>query len=191
MRCRFLWEAFPRDYTNGMPSDTPGSILFEALIVPHRSLSARGRRWLVLVLAGMCALVGLRFWFLGAWPVIAFSGLEGLAVIFMIHLNHRRARASELVMLSADTLKVVRTSPSGERTEDTLSSAWLNVTLEERDGRVPRLLLGVRDRRIEVGAALGEAEKRDLAEALRATLYRARNPVFDGGPTLLPPDPST
>ena len=166
-----------------------GSILFEALIVPHRSLTATGRRWLVVALVGMCALVGLRFWFLGAWPVIAFSSVEAAAAVFLIHLNHRRARASELVMLSTDTLTVVRTSPSGERTQVALSSAWLNVRLEERDGRVPRLLLGLRDQRIEVGAALGEVAKRDLAEALRAALHRARNPVFDGGFTL-PPDPS-
>jgi len=173
-----------------MQSDTPGSTLFEALIVPHRSLSASGRRWLVLALAGTCVLVGLRFWFLGAWPVVAFSGLEVAAVILLIQLNHRRAQASELVMLRADRLTVVRTSPSGERTEVALSSAWLNVRLEERDGRVPRLLLGLRDRWIEVGSALGEFEKRDLAEALRAALHRARNPVFEVG-LRLPPDPST
>lgn len=180
---------FPGDYTNRMPSNTPGSILFEALIVPHRSLSSAGRRGLAVALAGMCALVGLRFWFLGAWPVIVFSGLEGAAVVFLIYLNHRRARASELVMLSADTLTVVRTSPSGERMQVALSSAWLNVRMEEREGRVPRLLVGVRNQRIEIGAALGEVAKRELADALRAALHRARNPLFDGG-LMLPPDPS-
>ena len=55
-----------RDYTMTMTSDMPGTILFEALIVPHRSLSAAGRRWLMLAMAGLCGLVGLRFWFLGA-----------------------------------------------------------------------------------------------------------------------------
>ena len=189
MLCRFLRDALPGDYTKRMPSDTSDPILFEALIVPHRSLSATGRRWLVVALVGMCAFVGLRFWFLGAWPVIAFSGLEAAAVVFLIHLNHRRARASELVMLSADTLTVVRTSASGEQTRVTLSSAWLNVRLEERDGRVPRLLVGLRDQRIEVGTALGEVAKRDLADALRAALHRARNPVFDEG-VRLPLDPS-
>ena len=32
---------------------------------------------------------------------------------------------------------------------------------------------------MEVGAELGEAEKRDLAEALNLALHRHRNPVFD------------
>ena len=65
------------------------------------------------------------------------------------------------------------------RSETTLSSAWLNVLLEEANGKVPRLLLGVRTQRVEVGAAWGEAEKRALAAALREALHEARNPVFD------------
>lgn len=174
----FLRLVLQPDYTMTMTSDMPGTILFEALIVPHRSLSAAGRRWLMLAMAGLCGLVGLRFWFLGAWPVIGFCGLEGAAAIVLIDLNARRARGRELVMLSADTLRVVRTAPSGKRSETTLSSAWLNVVLEEANGKVPRLLLGVRAQRVEVGAALGEAEKRDLAAALRDALHRARNPVF-------------
>lgn len=192
MRWRFLqWVSQP-DYTMRMPSDMPGSVLFEALIVPHRSLSASGRRRLMLAMVGMCGLVALRFWSLGAWPVIGFCGLEGAVAVFLIHLNHRRAKATELVMLYSDTLRVVRTTPSGQRSEVKLSSAWLNVVLEETNGRVPRLLLGLRDRRVEVGAALGEAEKRELAAALCDALYRARNPVFDRPDPVTPRlDPST
>ena len=192
MRGRFLRLVSQPDYTMRMSSDMPGSILFEALIVPHRSLSAAGLRWLMLAMAGLCGLIGLRFWFLGAWPVIGFCGLEGAAALFLFDLNQRRAKATELVMLSSDTLRVVRTTPSGQRSEVTLSSAWMNILLEESNGRVPRLLLGLRDRRVEVGAALGEAEKRDLAAALRDALYRARNPVFAPSESATsPPDPST
>jgi uncharacterized membrane protein len=36
-----------------------------------------------------------------------------------------------------------------------------------------------RGQRIEVGSALGEPEKRDLAEALAAAVHRLKNPVFD------------
>jgi len=187
MRWPFLQLDLLPVYTMTMPSDMPGAILFEALIVPHRSLSAAGCRWLMLTMAGLCGLIALRFWFLGAWPVVGFCGLEGAAAVCLINLNARRARGSELVMLSAASLRVVRTTPSGERSETTLSSAWLNVRLEEADGKIPRLLLGVRAQRVEVGAALGEAEKRGLAVALRDALHQARNPVFDHDNTMLPP----
>jgi hypothetical protein len=44
---------------------------------------------------------------------------------------------------------------------------------------VPGLWLGTRGEREEVGNCLGEAAKRDLAQALQEALYRLRNPRFD------------
>lgn len=169
----------PSDYTMPMSSDMPDTVLFEASIVPHCSLSAAGRRRLMLAMAGVCGLVALRFWFLGAWPIVGFCGLEGALAIVLIHLNGRRAKACELVMLTTDSVRIVRTEPSGRRSDMALSSAWLTVALDEQPGRVPRLYVGLRASWHEIGAALGEAEKRDLAAALRAALHRARNPVFD------------
>jgi uncharacterized membrane protein len=152
--------------------------LFEALILPHRSLSRSGLRWLILLLSGLCGLTALRFWLLGAWPVAAFSILEvGLAVV-LLRINARGARASEMILLTGRALRVVRTSAGGRRQERTLAPTWLNVVLEETPGRVPRLVLTARDVREEIGASLGEAERRDLAEALKEALYRARNPRF-------------
>ncbi len=158
---------------------TNGAILFEALIVPHRSLSVRGRRRLMLALAALCASVGVRFWLIGAWPVIAFCALEVAGAIFLLHLNGRRAHASELVLLSDQRLRVIRTTSGGKRSEIEMPSAWLNVVMEESAGRVPRLLLGQRGRLVEVGASLGEDAKRDLATALRDVLHQFRNPRFD------------
>jgi uncharacterized membrane protein len=149
------------------------------LIIPHRSLTKRGLSWVVGALAGLALLIGVRFWMLGAWPVLPFGVLEVGLVLIMLRVNSRQARGSELILLSETELRIVRTEPSGQRREKVLPSAWLSVSLHERDGRVPRLLLhryGVGE---EVGRALGEAEKRDLAASLSRALHRARNPVFD------------
>lgn len=153
--------------------------MFEAVIVPHRSLSRRGLRRLQAVIIGLCCLTALRFWLLGAWPVLAFSFVEIGFAVFLLHLNARRARASEMVLLGEDSLRVVRTDMHGRRQERSMSSAWLNVVMQEAPGRVPKLLLVARGAQEEIGAVLGEREKRDLAEALRSALYDARNPRFD------------
>ena len=84
-----------------------------------------------------------------------------------------------MLLLSDEGLRVVRTDMAGRRVERRLQSAWLRAGLEERPGRVPALWLSDRGGRMEVGAELGEAEKRDLAAALAAALHRHRNPVFD------------
>jgi uncharacterized membrane protein len=153
--------------------------VFEALIVPHRSLSARGVRRLVAFVALLCGLTGLRFWLLGAWPVAAFAVVEVGLAAFLIHLNARRARARELLLLTEAGMRVVRTDMDGRRVERLLPAAWLSATLEERPGRVPALWLVAPGTREEVARALGEDEKRDLADALTEALHRFRNPLFD------------
>lgn len=152
--------------------------LFEAVIVPHRSLSPRGLRLLIGLICVLCALTAFRFWLLGAWPVIGFSAVEvGLAVLLLL-VNARRARASEMILLTDRTLRVVRTTAAGRREERELPAGWLNVTLQEIPGRVPRLVVVARGVCEEIGATLGEAERRDLARALREVLHEARNPRF-------------
>lgn len=165
-----------------MPDQGTGpadALLFEAVIVPHRSLTPRGLRLLLAAIALACLLTGLRFWLLGAWPVIVFSVIEvGLAAV-LLWLNAHQARGSELVLLSERTVRIVRTRPDGRREERSLPAAWLNVVLEEAPGRIPRLLLSVRQQREEIGTVLGEAPKRELAQSLRVALHQARNPRFD------------
>ena len=153
--------------------------VFEAVIVPHRSLTLRGLVILIVVLATLCGLVGLRFWLVGAWPVACFGVVEiGLAA-FLLLLNARRAHASELLILSEHALRIVRTDRRGQRNESVLPVGWLNTLLEELPGRVPRLLLVAHGVREEVAKSLGEAEKRDLSAALAQALHQLRNPRFD------------
>jgi uncharacterized membrane protein len=153
--------------------------LFHAVIVPHRSLSPAGLRWLLISIGVMCVASAGVFVKMGAWPVGGFAGLELLLAAWLLRLNAQAVRGSELVLLTQGGLRVVRTDPRGRRRELNLSSTWLNLSLEERPGRVPALMLTARGIRVEIGRALGEAAKRDLAEALGAALHQLRNPRFD------------
>jgi uncharacterized membrane protein len=159
-----------------MDNDTT---VFEAVIVPYRSLSTRGLVFVMTAIALACALIMLRFWLLGAWPVAAFGAIEVGLAVFLLWLNASRARSSELVLLSEQTLRIVRTDRHGRRRERVLPIGWLNAVLEEPPGKVPRLLLVARDVREEIATALGEEEKRDLWAALRQALERVRRPNFD------------
>jgi len=157
----------------------PRAYLFEAIIVPHRSLSRRGLLLLSLAVFALSGVLAVRFWFIGAWPVTGFSVVEVGLFVFLLRLNVQHARQSELLLLSEDRLRIVRTDWRGRREERSLASAWLRVRLEDRPGRVPRLVVIARPEEAEIAATLGEAEKRDLAAALAAALARSRQPVFD------------
>ncbi len=152
---------------------------FEAVIVPHRSLSRRGMSVLVGALCTISFATSTLFWLLGAWPIIGFNGGEIALALAMLRLNARARRAREIVVLEAGTLRITRIDRNGRRAERVLATAWLNAVLHESPGRIPSLWLVARGEREEIARALGEAEKRDLAQALRGALHRARHPVFD------------
>lgn len=138
-----------------------------------------GMRYLVGFILFVSSMVSAGLWFLGAWPVIGFNVVEISLAVVLLRQNARRRRSVERLILSAAGLQIVRTDPAGRQWERRLQAGWLQAVLEERPGRTPALLLIDRGRQQEVGADLGEAEKRDLADALRAALHRQRHPVFD------------
>ncbi len=171
-----------------------GTVEFEAVIVPHRSLGRRGLRWLAGFLGLLSGAVALGLWLVGAWPVIGFTGLEITLAIWLLRRHALGARAMEMLILSNQGLTVVSVDPSGRRSERVLASGWLRAELEERHGRAPALVLRSTGVAIEVATSLGEDEKRALSTALRDALERQRHPVFDN-PQLReissPSDPST
>ena len=152
---------------------------FEAVITPHRSLGQAGLQRLVAFILLLSAIISTGLWFAGAWPVVGFNGAEVALAVFLLRRNALERRTVERLLLSAQGLRVVRTDGRGRTTERSMQGGWLNAVLQERPGRTPALLIVERGRQFEVGRDLGEAEKRDLAEALRGALYRQRNPVFE------------
>ncbi len=154
-------------------------VLFQATIVPRRSLSRRGA-WAVVGLFALAGIGGaLRFALMGLWPVLAFMALEAVLAAILVWMHVRAGRAAEMLILEPNYLCVLRHDARGRRSERRLPTAWLNPRLEEEPGRVPRLVLTAHGVREEVGAVLGEAEKRDLAAALARALRRMREPRFD------------
>ncbi len=137
----------------------------------------------LLVLSGM---VALRLVLLRAWPVVAFSVLESPLVGLLLFINLRRARASELILLDAGALTVIRTDVKGRRKQLTLPCAWLRIHLE-MDRGIPHVMLNSNGRDCEIGAFLHEPCKLSLFGALESALYRVRNPSFDN-PQLRMPD---
>ena len=159
-----------------MPSEP---CFFEAVIVPHRSLSVGGMRLLIAALVTLsCVTTGV-FWYLGAWPIAGFNGVEITLAIVLLRYNARAVRANEVILLSDTTLRIIQTQQDGARTETMVPPAWLHVDLQERPGRVSGLWLVARGVRVEVARSLGQDEKTDLAQALRSALERWRHPLFD------------
>ncbi len=163
----------------------PEAPRFEAIITPHRSLGPVGLRNLIAFLLILSAIISTGLWFAGAWPVIGFNGAEITLAIVLLRRNAKERRSVERLVLDDAGFVILRTDQKGRSWRRRLDTAWLNAVLEERPGRSPLLLLVNRGHRHEVGADLGEDEKRDLARALRSAFHRERHPIFDN-PQLRP-----
>ncbi len=150
--------------------------LFEAVIVPHRSLSRRG---LVVLIAVLCVLSGgiaLGAAAVGAWPVSGFAGAEVGAAAVLLLLSGRRSTAVQMLMLSTSEFRIVRIDGRRRSTERRLPAGWLAVSIRRRPGRVPALIVSTHGIEEEIAEALGEAQKLDLARALQESLDEMRQP---------------
>jgi uncharacterized membrane protein len=152
--------------------------IFEAFIVPHRSLTRKGSLVVVAAMMALTSAVATRSWLLGAWPVAAFSLLEGPLIVLLLVINLRRARASELIMLNLQEFTVIQTDSVGLHKKISLPSAWLRVDLTV-DRQSSRVMLRSGGHGCEVGSFLHDPDKLSLFEALRDALHRVRNPRFD------------
>lgn len=151
--------------------------VFEALVVPHRSVTGKGIATLLAVLTLFSAGVALRLWFFRAPLAVAFVLFEIPMVAALLWANMRHARASELVTLTLDELSVVRSDWRGRKTRRSLPTAWLRVDLEDDKG-TRHLVARSHGQGFEIGSFLHDSDKYALSQALRRALWDVKNPRF-------------
>ncbi len=161
--------ATPRWERVADPPAARGPALMDALLTPHRSLSARAFLLVMCVFSGMNVLVAM-FWALqGAWPVLGFLVLDVALLTFAFRVNFRSGRMFERVRIDVDVVHVTRQPVRGRASHWVVNPSWARV--EDRPDTV-RIAAG--DRAVHVGAFLSPPERGELAIALRAALLRAR-----------------
>ena len=79
-----------RDNPDLAAADRP---LYAAVLRPHRSLSPRGFRRLMVAVGCVSTFASLPFFLSGAWPIIGFFGLDVLGLWLAFRWSYRTARA--------------------------------------------------------------------------------------------------
>ena len=154
------------------PPDEP--VLFDAVLFPHRSLSAAGFWLLMGTVSGVSFAAGMMFVMMGAWPVFGFFGLDVLLLAWCFHRSYRQARLYETVRLTERSLTVRRVDPGGEAITWTFQPHWLRVEIDDPPQHESQLTLASHGRRLTIGSFLAPEEKADLARALRTALQGVR-----------------
>ncbi len=153
----------------------PARLYFDAVLTPHRSLSAAGFRVLMACLCGVSATAGTAFLMAGAWPVFGFFGFDVLLVYVAFRLSYRAARLRETVRLDDRELVVRRLAPDGGAREWRFQAYWLRVQFDHHPARHDSALtLTSHGRSLVIGAFLAPHERKSLAQSLRQALERQR-----------------
>ncbi len=128
---------------------------------------------------GFSFICGMFFFWLGAWPVIGFLGLDVVLVYWAFRANYRAAAAFEQVTVTPSELRLRRVSHRGEVAEWTLNPLWTKLDRETNEEfGLLKLFLVSRGRKFSVAGFLSPGERESFASALSAALGEARR-----GPT--------
>lgn len=161
----------------------PDETLYRATLWPHRSLTRRQARAVVIGVGCFTTAVSIPFFVMGAWPIVGFLGLDVVALWLAFAVSFRSARAHEDLEVTPFDLMVRKVSAAGRQREWRFNPLW--VRLEKREHEefgLLRLLLASRGRRLEIGHFLGPDARADVARDLSRALAEARRgPRFDAG----------
>lgn len=149
--------------------------LFAAELTPHRSLSPRGMRIVIALVAALAALPGIIFFSMGAWPVVGFMGLDVLAIAWAMSVSMRKGRARQVVTLWAERLAVLSVDGKGAEALRNFNPHTVRL-LVDRDFNERTTALRLRSGRdeVELGAFLSLDERSSFAKAFGTALRKAR-----------------
>jgi uncharacterized membrane protein len=157
-------------------SESPRRLLFQAHLKPHRSLSRRAFRRVMIGVTLFSLTVSAVTFYAGAWPVFGFMGLDIALVYFALRISYRRGLVTETLELDEHALTVERTDPRGDSRRWQLQPAWLKVELAEPILPQTPVMLRSHGQSLPIGVFLHPKQRREIARDLRNALARWRRP---------------
>ena len=152
--------------------------IFAAVITPHRSLGHVGFLVLMVAFGAVSFVTGMLFMITGAWPVLAFFGLDAVLLYWAFRLNYSHARAYEEVAVTCSRLTVRKVSYRGRVREWVLNPLWVKLDkVAHEDFGIERLLLVSRGKQLTIASFLSPNEKASFAAELGNALSEARRGV--------------
>lgn len=149
--------------------------LYQFELVSHRSLGRAGFKLLMAVVILINLVVGGTFYALGAWPVLAFCGLDVALIYWAFKANYWAGHLRETIELSPAIMTVTRFHPSGTSERFEFNPYWVRVRLtEQADGR-NILKLASHGQELKFAHFLSDDERRDFADSLTGALLSARS----------------
>jgi uncharacterized membrane protein len=155
----------------GIVTDT---VLFNTTLRPNPPMSAVALRAVVIAVAGVNLAFAIWFVSHGAWPVTPFMGADVALLGCALHVSRVAARRREELRVTRSSLSLDRVPPRGRPTHIEFNPYWVRVELEEPNSSASRLTLRSHGRVEQIGSFLAPAERRSVAQSLKAAIWKAR-----------------
>ncbi len=158
----------------------PGNSPTEELhLWPHQSLPPRGFVWFVsvtiaLIMLPLAMLVGS----VALWGLLPFLLLTIWGIWAALKRSWRDRQITEVLTLSEDRARLVRTNPRGPAQSWESNRYWVSANIHRTGGPVPNYVtLRGNGREVEIGAFLSEDERLSLYDELQRVLsVQGRSP---------------
>ncbi|MTI11153.1 DUF2244 domain-containing protein [Curvivirga aplysinae] len=149
-------------------------VYLDVKLRPHRSLSPRGFRNLLLFIAIILFFISFAFFLIGAWPILGFAGLDFILLYYAFKVNMNEARRLEHIRLTSQGLEIRRVSPKGEEKVTSIEPNWLQVAAIKRRGKSSAVRLRSHGKDIFVGSFLGPKACKKLADDIQQAVDEYR-----------------
>lgn len=153
----------------------PDALLFDALLVPHRSLGRTGFAILMATMVLAFLFVGIVSIAHNQWPVAGFFGLDVIGLYVAFRLSYRSARAREEVRLSRACLDIRQIAPSGRAREMRFNPFFARFRVD-RDPAIGVTAMAVtgQGQHVGIGSFLNPPDRESFSSAFAVALAEAR-----------------
>lgn len=141
-------------------------------LYPHRSLTVRQFKRMMVIVAIISAFSALRFLMIGAWPVAFFFVLDAALLYGAFRLNYASGKEYEEVQLDEDALVIRRVSSGGREEEVSFQPYWVRLELETFGEDENKLWLRSHGRKLALGGFLTPEERREIKAVIEDGLAR-------------------
>lgn len=154
-----------------------GPTFMDAELAPNRSLRNPAFIALMIAITLISFTAGMMFISIGAWPVMPFFGLDAFLIWLAFRISYRDGRAREWVRVDARDIEVTRRHPTGHMRRFRLPTAWVRLSLIDRDEHHAQVALSANGKSLVLGSFLAPQERGEFADALADAIQSARRAI--------------
>jgi len=140
-------------------------------IYPNNSLSQKGFYILMIFITLPSLFIGGMFFFMGAWPVLGFMGLELILIYIFFKILFYKNNFYEHITLDKRKFNIHYSNKNKIFNTIALEPTWLKVNIENKN---KTLVITTHGKTIELGKCLALKEKTNLAETIKSALITWR-----------------